>query len=131
MYACPGSPWKLNESKIEPLVPTVKVPRRSVGTRYVAPRFHDSSSSSELFSKRSTTKRLAALVGSPLPVAGLVRYASSAPGAANGLLEPESPGKLPIARLAKYGEAEPSVLRLERMLLKPMPAWKPFSTMYE
>src|SRR6267154_3431834 len=71
-----------------------------------------------------TYKRFA-WVGSPLPVAALVKNDLSAPGVTKGCDAPAPPTKLSTARFLKYGDAEPSASMLARMVLKPMPPAKP------
>src|ERR1700676_3584493 len=71
------------------------------------------------------TYRRFAWVGSPLPVAALVKNDFNAPGLTKGCDAPAPPAKLSTARLLKYGDAEPSALMLARMVLKPMPPANP------
>src|ERR1700682_1489641 len=71
------------------------------------------------------TYRRFAWVGSPLPVAAVVRNVFNAPGLAKGCDAPAPPAKLSTARLLKYGDAEPSALMLARMVLKPIPPANP------
>src|SRR5256885_2153020 len=65
------------------------------------------------------------------PGAVFVRTLSRSPGLTNGWLAPAAPTKPSTARLLKNGEAAPSVLMLERMLLKPMPPANPYRLIEE
>ena len=60
-----------------------------------------------------------------MPVAALVKNDFNAPGLTKGWDAPAPPAKLSMARLLKYGDAEPSASMLARMVLKPMPPAKP------
>src|ERR1700731_1928438 len=75
------------------------------------------------------TYRRFAWVGSPLPVTALVKNDFNAPGLTKGCDAPAPPAKLSIARLLKYGDAQPSALVLARMVFKPMPPANPLRLM--